>query len=638
MKKPLLSALVFTTALFSAMLMNAQCGAGVPTTSIIEMCSYDNVPSFTITRGANSNVNHQYEYRVFKPYDPASTLGAGETPIATVTSASSTFDPTGFSSFAAGTQNQFWIVEYDLTDKCMSKAAEMLLKVKGTASPSPVNNLPFCETTTGTISLSVTGTVTNSQIVWYDSTATTIAEASMAGNKFIGNPYVVQNIDTLTKGNYKYLVSTIVSGCQSPKVPVIFRIKPKPAPPVVAGASSCWLQPFGTMTATSSLTNPIIRWYASPSLSPMLVQGSSYTPTSTNIPNTTTSQIPFYVTQTSDIENCVSEPATVYYQLYAKPAKPAFAETTISMCQFSTTLPSYVVTNASSGGVIKWIDNNIITQGTTYTPERPAIALSTTFKAFQTENGCMSDTAKATLVLIPTPPAPATTINQSICLNDKPEAFHATVSGPYTLNWYKNITDIGTSNYVTGFSYLPISNIYPTNTSEAQKVSSYYITQTTTYANHCEGPASTVTLTVFNKYCLDSTITLNHGDSVLIGTSYHKTAESFDYTYTSTTGVDSVVHYNLVLAGDTTASKMLNPNSISISPVPANNKLYIANNGKEQIDELSIISEKGQVLYSNKKKVLGNTEIDLTGFSSGVYLLRYIIDGKLGTKTFVVVK
>jgi hypothetical protein len=612
------------------------CDADLPIVPNLAMCTYDNIPSFTITRGANSNANHQYEYRVYNS-DPSVDSA---TPIITVASSTSAFDPSSFISKPLTAKiNQFWIAEYDLTDGCMGKAISSNLTTKATAAPTVVYNTSACENTISSVNLSVTNIINGSTIVWYDSTATTIAEASTVGNKFIGNPYVVTSINTLQEGTYKYYVSQILGGCQSTKVLVTFRIKPKPAPPVVVGASSCYLQPFGTMRATSSLINPTIKWYASPSLSPSLVQTPYYTPTPMVITNTTTSQIPFYVTQTSDIENCVSDPATVYYQLYAKPAKPVFAATTISMCQSSTFLPIYTVTNASGSSVIKWIDNGTIAQGTTYTPKLPiAPALSTSFKAIQTENGCVSDTAKAVLVLIEMPPAPATTMNQSICLNDKPEAFLATASGPFTLKWYTNITNIGTTNNVEGPSYLPTTYSKPQNNSTSSATTSYYVTQTTTDASHCEGQKATVKLTVFNKYCLDSTITLNNGDSVLIGTSYHKTAESFDYTYTSTTGVDSVVHYNLVLAGDTTASKMLNPNSISISPVPANNKLYITNKGSQQIDELSIISEKGQVLYSNKKKVLGNTEIDLTGFSSGVYLLRYIIDGKLGTKTFVVVK
>jgi len=606
------------------------CSAATPIYKHLEMCTYDNTPTFTITRGFNANANHQYEYRIYR-FDPAII---GEAPLNTIASNSSTFDPSPFINKANPGNNLFWIAEYDLTDGCMGKATEMILTVNGSAAPNAVANAPICENTFSSISLSVSGYPKGSTILWYDSTATIIAEASTSGSKFTGNPYVIAGINTLNEGTYRYYASSTVAFCQSAKIPVTFKINPKPAPPVGTGDGSCYGFAFKALSV-SGLPNAAFKWYATTDLSQVLQQGAYYTPTT--ITTYVTSSIPFYVTQTSSGENCTSEPTIVYYQLYGRPAIPIFAQTNQSICQASNVIPIYTVTNAS--GQIAWDDNGTSATGTSYTPKLPASgALVTSFTAKQTENGCESSLGTATLVLIKTPDAPLTGGDQSICLNNKTLPFVAKASGNYTLKWYSDFAEIWTSNYIgTGSSYLPNPIIYPTS-NETQKVSTYYITQTTTNANRCESPATSVKLTIFNKYCIDSTITLNNGDSVLIGNKYHKKTESFDYTYTSTTGVDSVVHYNLVLTSDTTGSRILNPNTISISPVPAKNKLHITNNGKEQIEEISVISEKGQLLYSNKKKVLGNTEIDLSGFSSGIYLLRYIIDGKLGAKTFVVVK
>jgi len=480
--------------IFKGMLVQSQtpCTADLPQSQNIEICSYDTSPVFTITRGTKSNVNNFYEYRVFQPNDPA--ISTTETPIVTISSSSSQFDPTSFVANSFVGITNFWIAEYDLTDGCYGPAKEVTFTRKATNAPTVISSTPICQATFRTISLSVTGVLPNASIYWYDSTSNTIAESSTANNKYIGYPYIVSNVDTLHGGTYKYFASMVVNGCQSAKVPVSFRINPKPAKPVLTSNTSCYGLAFNPMTATG-LVNAAFKWYASSNLSPALSQGSVYTPT--NIATSLTSTIPYYVTQISLGENCASDPAIVYYQLYAKPATPLFAQPNQTMCQTSTNVPQYIVTNAS--GKIDWIDNGTNATGTSYTPKKPTTGFNTSFTAKQTENGCESALGTATLVLIKTPDAPMTSGDQSICVYSKPNAFVAKASGTYYIKWYTGQQPIGGSNYTTGLSFLPTIYGKPQNDGYADVSTPFVVTQTTTDINHCEGPASTVNLIVKSK-------------------------------------------------------------------------------------------------------------------------------------------
>jgi len=469
------------------------CPAKAPATVKNEMCTYSTIPAFKLVRGASATA-HLYDYQVYRPYDPKSALGSGESAVATVSSATSSYDPTAqlTTPLTAGTY-QFWVAEYDQTDHCLSDAVELLLTVKSTASPTAGYTRSICESTTGTVSLSVSGILSGSITKWYDSTATLAAEESTDKALFTGNPYIVSGVDNWKDGIYKYVVSTIVSGCQSAKIPVSFIILPKPDEPVVTPDSSCYGQPFGTLKATSQ-TNASINWYATTSLAPSLSKGPLYTPTTL----TTTGVIPFYATQTS-VEKCVSDPATVYYTLHPKPNTPQFATPTQSMCQSSTNVPLYTVTNASS--LIKWIDQGTTASGSTYTPKLPVKGLTTTFKAVQTENGCVSDSGTATLIQIASPVAPTiSSNNKTICVYAKPTAFQISSTGPYTLKWYSNSADIGSSNVLaTGTSYLPLAYAKPQATGAAEAKTSYYVTQTTKGSNLCESAPLTVNLIVVAK-------------------------------------------------------------------------------------------------------------------------------------------
>jgi hypothetical protein len=252
------------------------------------------------------------------------------------------------------------------------------------------------------------------------------------------------------------------------------------------------------LIASTTEQNPTWQWYSDAALSQPITDatGSTYNPTGT-IPGTTTYYVRFNQFDQSSGVACWSPSTIVTRTVYAKPAKPIFAFATQSMCQSATVAPLFTVTNVS--GTINWFDNGLTATGTTYTPTLPSKSLTKTFKAIQTENGCVSDTNTATLVLIPTPPAPATTNDQVICVYNNQKYIYASASGPFTLKWYKNLTDIGTSNYVTGSSYLPSGYNKPQTDGAASEVNLFYVTQTTSGANLCEGPKATVKLTVNSK-------------------------------------------------------------------------------------------------------------------------------------------
>jgi len=474
------------SALSPTSLCFANCKAKAPTVVNQSICTYETIPAFTFTRtSVNSNLyNYKvYDMSIFDYPGLATKIHESE---------SNTYTPK-ITNPTAKIYN-FWVAEYDSTDKCMGPGQGFSLTIKGSASPIAVSNNPICENTLSSVSLSVSGTVGGATIQWYDSTATTIAEASTTGSKFTGNPYVVSGINTIQEGTYLYYVSSTVANCQSAKIPVKFRINPKPAKPVLTPASSCYGLPFNKMTATG-LVNAKYGWYSTPSLVAVISTGADYVPTT--ITTTTTSLTPFYVTQTSSGENCTSDAETVNYQLYAKPATPLFASPNQNMCQSSSVIPVYTVTNAS--GIIDWVDNGTIASGTSYTPKKPTTGLNTSFTAKQTENGCESALGTASLILIKTPEAPVTNGDLKICVYDKAPLFTAKMSGTYTVKWYTQQQTIGGSNFTTGLSYTPTIYGKPQTDGAPDVKTTFDVTQTTTDANHCEGPSSKVNLIVKAK-------------------------------------------------------------------------------------------------------------------------------------------
>ena len=464
------------------------CQADLPSAQNREMCIYDNIPSFSITRGSKSVATHAYEIQVFTPQAPNS----GTPAITTVSSSTMVYDPTPqISSHSVGEVKQFWIAEYDLTDKCMGPAHEISLTIKATQAPVAVANAPFCQATQTSVTLSISNVLTGTEKYWYDNTANTAAEP-LGGVGFLNKiqSYTIGSTNTLAAGTYTYYASQFQGGCQSPKVPVSFTIIPKPVPPTLDSAWSCENLPYNELKAKKISPNYTVNWYTNYDTS-LLKQADTYTPT-----GLTPGGSLFKATQTS-VESCTSDATTVKYILFAKPAAPIFVKANQRICDYDKNMPTYTVSNAT--GTITWTESGLTATGTTHTPQKPTPPiLVNNFTATQEENTCVSDPGTANLEMIPKPSAPRVSQVTPICANEEVKPLVAQSVGANTIHWYKSLQDIGTNNFVMAASFTP-SPLKQPSISEPNALTSLYATQVTSDGYACESEPTTATVTISNK-------------------------------------------------------------------------------------------------------------------------------------------
>jgi hypothetical protein len=85
---------------------------------------------------------------------------------------------------------------------------------------------------------------------------------------------------------------------------------------------------------------------------------------------------------------------------------PILKDTTKTICDNSTILPTFIVTNPQ--GTVTWIQNGQTTIGDTLTAAKPdSMAI---ISVYQSQTGCVSDTAKAILKVLKKPAAPVLNI------------------------------------------------------------------------------------------------------------------------------------------------------------------------------------------------------------------------------------
>ena len=427
-----------SSALASADLCYSKCLAQAPTILNKEICIYDPLPCFTVTRTTNNA--HKYEFVVYNmsPYSypsMAQKLGVIQ---------GTCFTPT-ITTISAQIY-KYWVAEHDLDDDCMGPGTEFSLMIKETKAPVAVTNSPICQSTLSMLCLNV-NQMTAADVYWYDNTANTAAEA--LGSNFInkGTPYCLLGINTLADGKYTRYASQVIGGCQSAKTPVSFTIVQKPVPPVLISAFSCENKPYTELEAQPTGGNNV-RWYADNTSNPILAKTLKYKPSGLTKPTNI-----FVATQISG-DNCVSDPATVIYTLFPQPAKP-FVSNPQVICDYATTAPDFVVSNVT--GTIVWVNiktKDSLASGLTYKPTIPAIGTaSVIFGAVQKENGCVSDTGKTLLASIKSPNKP-TLVSDTIpmCYNQGIHKTFEVSTKCDSIQWYLNNSIVSGG---TKFDYYP---------------------------------------------------------------------------------------------------------------------------------------------------------------------------------------
>ena len=137
----------------------------------------------------------------------------------------------------------------------------------------------------------------------------------------------------------------------------------------------------------------------------------------------------------------------------------------------------------------------------------------------------------------------------------------------------------------------------------------YYDSLTT--INGCDSIFSTV-LTVDSVYAVNDSISINQGDSILIGGGYQTVAGIYYDTLVAANGCDSIVATTLTVVVGIHQLSTGN-NQFTIYPNPTTGQFTVAN----ATGEIQVYDLFGRLLLRSNRQ-----EIDMSSFSKGLYLIR----------------
>ncbi len=309
--------------------------------------------------------------------------------------------------------------------------------------PTVANTNPTVCQGDASVTLSASGSGT---LKWYD----------FAGNLQPGTP----TQGTGNAGNYGYSVKQVIGACESDKVDITVKVKPKPGAPAVAAKSLCQNGPSYTVEASGSN----LRWFNN---ADALWNGNGSTPvvsTSSAGPQT------FKVDQ--QVDGCYSDKATVTVTVNALPAAPAVT-TPAAVCQYAD------VPNLTANGLnLNWFTAETGGSGTGTIKPSSAQPGTTAYWVSQNVNGCESARAKIEQAINPASPDP-TTAPVLLCKDQQATALTATGT---SLKWYNS-------------SFGLIGTTAPTPPTNQLGDFTYRVTQTT---NGCESKKTDLVVSVKN--------------------------------------------------------------------------------------------------------------------------------------------
>ncbi|MFA6149898.1 MAG: T9SS type A sorting domain-containing protein [Chitinophagaceae bacterium] len=347
--------------------------------------------------------------------------------------------------------------KYYVTQKtdfgCLSPKDSITINVNPVpASPTVITPVMYCLGATAT-ALSATGT----SLRWYP-------------NSFTASYSTTAPIPTTSSvGTTTYYVSQTNSfGCEAPRVPIEVIVNLGSAPPTATSPITyCQFASASPLTATGTS----LLWYTSATGGTGLT--TAPTPSTAIAGNDT-----FYVTQTISTGGCGESSRTpVVVAINPSIAKPTLADDTIYYC--SGTTPASL---SATGINLKWylVSTGGFGSSTAPTPSTSSAGIFKYYVSQSTVLGCEGPRDSITVIVNPTPLAPAVTSTVSYCLG-------ATGTLPLSatgtnLKWYTVPTG-GTA-----------TTIAPTPSTAATGTTVYYVSQTTTEG--CEGPRANISVVI----------------------------------------------------------------------------------------------------------------------------------------------
>lgn len=410
------------------------------------------------------------------------------------------------------------------------------LMVTLTINPIPVTpTAPDASSCFGSPTPLLTATGTN--IKWYSDAALTLQVGT-------GSPF---NTGQTAVGTYTYYVTQTAAGCPSLSDTVYLTIYALPTIPIAADTFVCFGNPVPDLLATGITGNDTVKWYNSPTLTPVLFTGNPYATGQTAVGTYT-----YYVTQTDTATGCRSNADMVTLTINAQPVEPTANDVTVC---FGFPVPSLT----STGTINQWYTSlppvTPVFTGDPYNTGMTAVGSYTYFVTDSTA-GCSesaADTAILTINPIPATPVSVPQID-SICFGQPNPSFTAAGTN---IEWWSNPAT--TVLVFSGSPFTPTVTVVGTY--------SYYVTQTSL---GCKSPSDTVIFKINPVPVVNlgadvtqcgGTVTLNAGNP---GANYlWSTSATTQSIIVSVSGTYSVLVTN---SGGCT---MTDTTNVTINPIPA---------------------------------------------------------------------
>jgi hypothetical protein len=351
-----------------------------------------------------------------------------------------------------GTQYRFRVVSSNLARTGNQTATDVTI---GTPLPGGAGSFSACQNSGNT-----TLTATGRNLEWFNSPGAVVPNGT-------GASYSVP-----TTTNNTYYVTQTINNCRSERLSVVLNLTTPPsAAPTVNGLSAYCPGAGGNLTLTGSGTS--FRWVNQST-------GAVTNAATIAAPSQTTS---YSVSQFNGV--CEGPRNTFTATVRSVPGPLTISSSTNSFvyCSGGTTVPTLSVTNLGTGNTVRWT----FPGGSNTTSNTVSATQQGTYSVIQRDaNNCESSPTTQNVTINPTPGA-ATVSNTTpaYCPENNPGTLSASVNGVGTsLRWYLPGGVTTSSNPAAP-------------TTAAGSPFAYSVSQLS--ASNCEGPRTTVTVTVYGS-------------------------------------------------------------------------------------------------------------------------------------------
>lgn len=401
----------------------------------------------------------------------------------------------GFSSVAPNVTTVF--VTETNSSNCVGPATQVTLTVNASPAAPAVTFTPssYCVGQAITPPL-ITAPVGGSTYRWYSdvSLSTLLTAGTAPTNAQLGFSSAAANVTTV------FVTETNSSNCPGPATSITLTVNPVPVAPGVTFAPSSYC--VGSAIAPPTITTPTggstYTWYSDAGLTTVLTTGTAPTNVQLGFSSAVANVKTVFVTETSS-SNCTGPATPVTLTVNATPAAPGITFNPSTYC-VGEAIISPTVTAPVGGSTYSWYSDvslsTLLTTGTTPTNAQlgfSSVAANTT-TVFVTETNsstCVGPVTIVTLTVNAVPVAPSVTFNPTTyCVGAAINApVITTPTGGSTYTWY---SDAGLTTILT-------TGTNPTNiqlgfSSASVNTTTVFVTETN--GTNCEGPATSITLTV----------------------------------------------------------------------------------------------------------------------------------------------